>query len=173
MAHYLFLWSPNILLCAETGTGTGSKSKVKLKFCAQPMHQIYVIKYCILLKLFIRIRMSYQVQVWLFTVIVSRFVKSHCLLKSSVPFPLQPNLIKILAAGEISKLMVQTREPIPTYTLHPVSLLWAWHFKHGAYATNFLFPLLIMGWNIIQRLGSSWSHENFLNINNIYFCVSC
>ena len=41
--------------------------------------------------------------------------------------------------------MVQTRELIPTYTLHPVSLLWAWHFKHGAYATNFLFPLLIMG----------------------------
>ena len=41
--------------------------------------------------------------------------------------------------------MVQTRELIPTYTLHPVSLLWAWHLKHGAYATNFLFPLLIMG----------------------------
>ena len=42
--------------------------------------------------------------------------------------------------------MVQTREPIPTYTLlDPVSLLWTWHFKHGAYATNFLFPLLIMG----------------------------
>ena len=41
--------------------------------------------------------------------------------------------------------MVQTREPIPAYTLHPVNLLWAWHFKHGAYATNFLFPLLIMG----------------------------
>ena len=162
MAQYLFLWSPNILLCAETGTGTGSKSIVKLKFCAQPMHQIYVIKYCILLKLFIRIRMSY-----------SRFVKSHCLLKSSVPLPWQPSFIKILATGEISKLMVQTRELIPTYTLHPVSLLWAWHFKHGAYATNFLFPLLIMGWNIIQRLASRWSHENFLNINNIYFCVSC
>ena len=89
--------------------------------------------------------MSYLVQVWLFTVIVSRFVKSHCLLKSSVPSPRQPNFIKILATGEISKLMVQTREPIPTYTLHPVNLLWAWHFKHGAYATNFLFPLLIMG----------------------------
>ena len=109
------------------------------------MHQIYVIKYCILLKLFIRIRMSYQLQVWLFTVIVSRFVKSHCLLKSSVPLLRQPNFIKILATGEISKLMVQTREPIPAYTLHPVNLLWAWHFKHGAYATNFLFPLLIMG----------------------------
>ena len=39
---------PNILLCE--GIGIGYKSIVKLKFCAQPMHQIYVIKYCILLK---------------------------------------------------------------------------------------------------------------------------
>ena len=34
---------PNILLCV--GIGIGCKSMVKLKFCAQPMHQIYVIKY--------------------------------------------------------------------------------------------------------------------------------
>ena len=39
---------PNILLCV--GIGIGYKIKVKLKFCTQPMHQIYVIKYCILLK---------------------------------------------------------------------------------------------------------------------------
>ena len=38
----------NILLCV--GIGIGYKSIVKLKLCAQPMHQIYVIKYCIPLK---------------------------------------------------------------------------------------------------------------------------
>ena len=39
---------PNIILCERTGIGY--KIIVKSKFCAQPMHQIYVIKYCILLK---------------------------------------------------------------------------------------------------------------------------
>ena len=39
---------PNILL--HVGIGIGYKISVKLKFCAQPMHQIYIIKYCILLK---------------------------------------------------------------------------------------------------------------------------
>ena len=39
---------PNILLCV--GIGIGYKISVKLKFCAQPMHQIFIIKYCILLK---------------------------------------------------------------------------------------------------------------------------
>ena len=39
---------PNILPCE--GTGIGYKSKAKLKFFAQPMHQVFVIKYCILLK---------------------------------------------------------------------------------------------------------------------------
>ena len=39
---------PNILPCE--GTGIGSKSIAKLKFFAQPMHQVFVIKYCILLK---------------------------------------------------------------------------------------------------------------------------
>ena len=39
---------PNILLCV--GIGIGYKIKVQLKFCAQPMHQIYIMKYCILLK---------------------------------------------------------------------------------------------------------------------------
>ena len=34
----------------SVGIGIGYKSIVKLKFCAQPMHQIYVIKYYILLK---------------------------------------------------------------------------------------------------------------------------
>ena len=53
--------------------------------------------------------------------------------------------VKTLATGVISKLMIQTREPIPTCTLlNPVSLLWTRHFKHSAYATNFLFLLLII-----------------------------
>ena len=42
--------------------------------------------------------------------------------------------------------MIQTREPIPTYTLlDPVSLLWTWHFKYGVYSTtDFLVLLLII-----------------------------
>ena len=47
MAHYFFSEPPDILL--YEGTGIGYKSIDKSKFCAQPMHQIYVIKYCILL----------------------------------------------------------------------------------------------------------------------------
>ena len=47
MAHYFFSDLPKILRCE--GTGTGYKSIVKLRFCAQPMYQIFVIKYCILL----------------------------------------------------------------------------------------------------------------------------
>ena len=62
-----------------------------------------------------------------FTMIVSRFGKSRCLLKSLVPLPRQPNLIKTLPKGVISKLMIQTREPIPTYT---PSILEA-HYGHG------------------------------------------
>ena len=59
---------------------------------------------------------------------ISWFEKSHCPLKSSVPLPQQPNLIKTLPTGGISKFMIQTRETIPTYTpLNPVSLL------HGVY----------------------------------------
>ena len=47
--HIIFSYDPtNILLCA--GIDIGYKSIVKLKFCAQPMHQIYEIKYCILVK---------------------------------------------------------------------------------------------------------------------------
>ena len=38
----------NILLCKESGIGY--KSIVKVKFSAQPMHQIYVINYCIHIK---------------------------------------------------------------------------------------------------------------------------
>ena len=74
-----------------------------------------------------------------FMMTVSRFKKKN--LKSSVPLPSQPNLVKTLAAGAISKLTIQTREPIPTYTLlNPVSLLWKWHFKPGVYVTNVPFP---------------------------------
>ena len=46
MAHYFFSDPPNILPCE--GTGIGYKSIVKLKFFAQPTHQVFVIKYCIL-----------------------------------------------------------------------------------------------------------------------------
>ena len=50
MAHFFFSDSDpsNILPWEETGVG--SKIIVKLKFFAQPMHQVFVIKYCILLK---------------------------------------------------------------------------------------------------------------------------
>ena len=67
MAHYFFSDSPNILPCE--GTGIGYKSVVKLKFFAQPMHQVFVIKYCIFLETSLSeiliIRMSYWAQVWL------------------------------------------------------------------------------------------------------------
>ena len=70
-----------------------------------------------------------------FTVIASWFEKSHCLLKSSVPLSRQPNLIKTLLTGAISKLMIPTGEPIPTCTpINPVSLL------HGVCVTDFPFP---------------------------------
>ena len=43
---HIFSFDPStILLCV--GIGIGYKSMVKLKFCTQPIHQIYVIKYCI------------------------------------------------------------------------------------------------------------------------------
>ena len=59
--------------------------------------------------------------------------------------PWQPDLIKTLPTGAISRLMIRTREPIPTYTLlNPVSLLRTWHFKHGVYGTSFPFPRLII-----------------------------
>ena len=48
MAHYFSSDPTNISLCVRIGIGY--KISVKLKFCAQPMHQIYIIKYCILLK---------------------------------------------------------------------------------------------------------------------------
>ena len=47
MAHF-FCDPPNVF--PFEGTGIGSKSIVKLKVFAQPMHQVFVIKYCILLK---------------------------------------------------------------------------------------------------------------------------
>ena len=48
MADCFFSDPPNIL--PFEGTGIGYKSIVKLKFFAQRMHQIFVIKYCMLLK---------------------------------------------------------------------------------------------------------------------------
>ena len=42
----LFFSDPNkISLCA--GIGIGYRSIAKLKLCTQPVHQIYLIKYCI------------------------------------------------------------------------------------------------------------------------------
>ena len=85
--------------------------------------------------------MSYWAQVWLSRRWFPGLKKSRCLLKSLVPLPRQPNLIKTLPTGVIGKLLIQTRGPIPTYILlNPVSLLWSWHFKHGVYATSFQFP---------------------------------
>ena len=112
----------NISLCVRIDIGY--KSIVKWKFCAQPMHQILVTKYCILQKLIYQNKKELPVTSMAFMMIASRFEKSHCLLKSSVPSPWQPNLIKTLATGAISKLTIQTSEPIPTYTLlNPICLL--------------------------------------------------
>ena len=43
-----FSTDPTDISCV--GIDVGYKSVVKLKFCAQPLHQMFVIKYCILLK---------------------------------------------------------------------------------------------------------------------------
>ena len=106
--------------------------------------------------------MSCQAQVWLFTMIVSKFEKSHSLLKSSVPLPWQPNLIKTLPTGAISKLIIQTREPIPT---PPPSIPLANYGHSISNVVNmpqvFHFPEIVFiscgkwfGWNVIQRLAS-------------------
>ena len=69
-----------------------------------------------------------------FTMKVSRFEKKSLPIKSSIPLSIQPNFIEILSLGAIGKLMIQTRDPIPTYPrLNP-----------GVYATNFPFPGLII-----------------------------
>ena len=124
-----------------------------------------------------------------FMMIISRFEKSRCLLKSSVSLPWQPNLIKTLLTGAIRKLMIQTREPIPTYTLlNPFSLLWTlwtlWAFQTWCICHKFSISLnnyfvmvfascgKCLGWNIIQRLSSASSNENFLHIDKIYCCIS-
>ena len=110
-----------------------------------------------------------------FTMIASRFEKSHCLLKSSVPLPWQPNLIDTLPTVAISKLMIQTREAIPKYTLlDPVSLLWTWYFKHGIHATNFPTPdYFVMVFTSCRKWLGCQTTENFLYINKINSCVSC
>ena len=48
MADYFFSDPPNT--SPFEGTGIGYKSKVKLKVFAQPIHRVFVIKYCVLLK---------------------------------------------------------------------------------------------------------------------------
>ena len=84
---------PNIPLCS--GIVIGYKICVKLKFCAQSMRQIYLIKYCVL-KLVYENKNALPGTSMTFTMIVSRFEKSHCQLKSSVP------LLKTLPTGAIS-----------------------------------------------------------------------
>ena len=74
MADYFFSESPTIL--PFEGTGIGYKSIVKLKLFAQPMHQIFVIKYCILLKSLVYQNKNELLGTSLaFMMIVSRFEK--------------------------------------------------------------------------------------------------
>ena len=76
-----------------------------------------------------------------FVMIVSRFEKKSLPTKILSSFALLAQPHQNIANGVISKLLIQTRGPIPTYILlNPVSLLWSWHFKHGVYATSFPFP---------------------------------
>ena len=71
MAHYSFSYPPNILPCE--GTGIGYKSTVKVKFFAQPMHQVFVMKYCIILKLVYQNNNELPGTSTAFTMIVFRF----------------------------------------------------------------------------------------------------
>ena len=76
-----------------------------------------------------------------FVMIVSRFKKMSLPTKILSSFALLAQPHQNIANRVISKLLIQTRGPIPTYILlNPVSLLWSWHFKHGVYATSFPFP---------------------------------
>ena len=76
-----------------------------------------------------------------FMMIVSRFEKKSLPSKILSSFALIAQPHQNIANRSVSKLLIQTRGPIPTYILlNPVSLLWSWHFKHGVYATSFPFP---------------------------------
>ena len=85
MAIYFFSDPPNILLCV--GIGIGYKISVKFKFSVQLMHQIYSIKYCILKTIVYQNENELTGTSVVFTMIVSRFEKSCCQLKSSAPLP--------------------------------------------------------------------------------------
>ena len=97
-----------------------------------------------------------------FTMIVSRFEKNHCLLKSSVLLTWEPNLIKTLATGAISKLTIQTREPIFPNT--PSSILFAYYghdISNMVYVSLANYFVMVftncgkwLGWNIIHWLAS-------------------
>ena len=146
----------------------------------QPMHQFFVIKYVSFLKLVYQNKNELPGTSMAFTVIVSRFKKSHSLLKFLVPLPWQPNLIKTLATRAISKLMIQTKEPIPTYTSSVLFTYYGHDISNMVYVslTNYFVMVFTncgkwLGWNIIQQLASRQSNENFLHINKIYCCVSC
>ena len=119
-----------------------------------------------------------------FTMTVSKFEKSHCLLKSSLSLPRQPNLIKTLATGAISKLMTQTRESNP-FINPPQSCqllmnmaLQTWCICHKFFIslTNYFVMVFKscgkwLGWNILQRLSSRKSNKNFYISNAIKLIV--
>ena len=99
------------------------------------MHEICVIKHCIFLKLVYQNKNELPGTSMVSTMIVSRFEKSRCLLKSSVPFPDSPTSLKHCQQDGTDKRAYSHIHP-----LNPVSSLWTWHFKDGVYATNFPFP---------------------------------
>ena len=123
------------------------------------MHQFFVIKYVSFLKLVYQNKNELPGTSMAFTVIVSRFKKSHSLLKFLVPLPWQPNLIKTLATRAISKLMIQTKEPIPTYTSSVLFTYYGHDISNMVYVslTNYFVMVFTncgkwLGWNIIQQL---------------------
>ena len=73
MAHYFSSDRTNISL--RVGIGIGHKSIVKLKFSAQStcMHQLYIIKYCILLQQVYKNNNELPGTSMAVTMIVSRF----------------------------------------------------------------------------------------------------
>ena len=109
-----------------------------------------------------------------FTMIVSKFERKSLPTKILSFFALtaQPHQ-NITNKSDLSKLMIQTREPIPTYTLlNLVSLLWTWYFKQGVSCHKFSISLINyfvkvftscgkwLGWNIIQMLASRYSSDS-------------
>ena len=78
MVHYFSSDPTNISL--YVGIDIGYKSIVQLKFYAQPMHQIYVVKYCTFLKLVFQIKNELQGKEYGFQDDTFQVWKSYCLL---------------------------------------------------------------------------------------------